>query len=115
MLVVNLAIAEPPALRLPSVSQRAEQVILNGRLYKKRVEVQLPSGFTVDEMPAPYTLESPFARFKLAYVQEKGKLILEEELRTETATLPASDYPAIKKFFDTIVGADSQSAVLVKH
>jgi hypothetical protein len=115
MLVVNLAIAEPPALRLPSVSHRAEQVILNGRLYKKRVEVQLPSGFTVDEMPAPCTLESPFARFKLAYVQEKGKLILEEELRTETATLPASDYPAIKKFFDTIVGADSQSAVLVKH
>ncbi len=113
--MVNLAVSEPLALRLPSVPERAEPVILNGRVYKKRVEIQLPSGFTVDEMPTPYALESSFARFKVAYVQEKGKLILEEELRTETATLPASEYPAIKKFFDSIVGADSQNAVLVKR
>jgi hypothetical protein len=115
MLVLNLAVAEPPAMHLPSNSERLQPVLLDGRLYRKRVEVQLPSGFAVDEMPAPYHLESSFARFTLAYRQEKGALILEEELRTETVTLLPSDYPAIKKFFDSVLGADSQSAILVKR
>jgi hypothetical protein len=115
MLVVNMAVAEPPALRLPAVQSRVEPVILDGQVYKKHVEILLPSGFGVDEMPSAVSSKAPFASFNLMYVQKDGKLILDEELRTETVTLPASDYAVAKKFFDNIIGADSQSAILVRR
>ncbi len=115
MLVINLAVVEPPALRLPSVGERVGAIVLNGKVYKKHVQIQVPSGFGVDEMPSPFAIESPFARFKVAYRQENGNLVLDEELRIETVTLPASDYAAVKKFFDSVIGADSQNAVLVRN
>lgn len=110
-----MAVVQPPALQLPSIQDRIDPILLDGRVYTKQVELQLPAGFTVDEMPTPVHFEAPFAGFKLAYRQENGKLILEEELRTETVTLPAAEYPVVKKFFDNVIGADGQNAVLVKN
>ena len=40
---------------------------------------------------------------------------MDEELRTEAVTLPASDYSKVKKFFDNVYGASNQNAVLVKN
>ena len=115
MLVFNPAMIEPAAARFPVVKERLEPIILNGKVYRKRVIVTLPPGFTVDEMPSPFTAEVPFARFTVAYRQESGQLVMDEELRTETVTLPATDYPKVKKFFDNVFGADSQNAVLIKN
>jgi Domain of Unknown Function with PDB structure (DUF3857)/Transglutaminase-like superfamily len=115
MLVFNPAILEPNAMRLPVKKERSQPVILNGRTYRKHVTIQLPSGFNVDEMPVPFEAEAPFARFKIAYRQENGQLVVDEELRTETVTLPATDYPKVKKFFDDALGADNQNLVLVKN
>jgi hypothetical protein len=84
-------------------------------VYRKTVSVKLPEGFTVDEMPSPFHEESDFGKFRIAYRQEAGQLIVEEELRTEAVTLPASDYAKVKKFFDNVYGANSQNAVLVKN
>jgi predicted enzyme related to lactoylglutathione lyase len=40
---------------------------------------------------------------------------MDEELRVETATLPAGEYARVKKFFDNVFGADAQNVVLVKN
>jgi hypothetical protein len=115
MLVFNPAMIEPAAARFPVVKERLEPIILNGKVYRKRVVITLPPGFTVDEMPSPFAAEAPFARFTVAYRQESGQLVMDEELRVETVTLPAMDYAKVKKFFDNVFGADSQNAVLVKN
>ena len=115
MLVFNPAVVEPAAVHLPVVKERLEPIILNGKVYRKHVTLTLPPGFAVDETPSPFSADAPFARFSITYRKEPGKLIVDEELRTETVTLPASDYATAKKFFDNVFGADSQSVVLVKN
>jgi hypothetical protein len=77
--------------------------------------VKLPPGFSVDEMPSAASAESAFGKFSLTYQQRPGELVLEEEIRVEGVTLPANEYPRVKKFFDDVRGADNQNAVLVKE
>ena len=84
-------------------------------LYRKQVSIRLPEGFSVDEMPEPLKSESGFASFSLTFHREPGRLVMQEELRTEAVTLPAGQYSEVKKFFDTFSGADNQNAVLVKN
>ncbi len=92
MLVFNVAVVEPMANRFPAVKERKEPIILNGKVYRKHVAMKLPDGFTIDEMPSPLTTKTAFAQFTVAYRQEPGQLVMDEELRTETVTLPASRY-----------------------
>ncbi len=115
MVVFNAGMVEPAAAHFPAVKERVEPIILNGKIYRKHVVVKLPPGFALDEMPSPFSAETPFARFNIAYRQEQGQLIMDEELRTETVTLPATDYTKVKKFFDGVFGADGQSVVLVRN
>jgi transglutaminase-like putative cysteine protease len=115
LLVFNPTVIEPSARHFSAAKERNEPIVLNGRTYRKEVSLKLPEGFTVDEMPEPFKAESPFATFHIAYRQEPGQLIVEEELKTESVTLPASDYAKVKKFFDNVYGANNQKAVLVKN
>ena len=114
LLVFNPSVTEPAASHFTVARERQLPVVLNARVYRKQVTVTLPDGFTVDEMPSPYQAQTPFAKFTIAFRQEQGKLIVEEELRTEAVTIPASDYVNVKQFFDNVYGANNQSAVLVK-
>lgn len=115
MLVFNPAVTEPSVNRFPVVKERLEPILLNGKVYRKHVAIKLPAGFTVDEMPTPFSDKSAFAQFSVSYRQNAGELIMDEELRVETATVPASDYAQVKKFFDNLFGADAQNVVLVKN
>jgi transglutaminase-like putative cysteine protease len=115
MLVFNPSIVEPAAHQYPVEKERSQPVVLNGRVYKKQTSIAVPEGFKVDEMPDPYKAEAPFAKFSIGYRQEAGKIIVEEELRTEAVIVPATEYPKVKKFFDNVFGADAQKVVLVKN
>jgi hypothetical protein len=115
LLIFNPVIMPPAARQFPPEPNRAQPIVLNSRLYRQTVTVKLPEGFTVDEMPTPLKAEAPFAKFSISYRQEPGQIIAEEELRTEAVTLPAADYQKVKKFFDNVLGANNQSAVLVKN
>ena len=115
MLVFTPAIIETSARHFPAVKERVEPIVLNGRVYQKKVSIKLPEGFSVDELPSPFHAEASFAQFKINFRQEAGRLIIEEELRTEAVTLPASDYASVKKFFDSVLGANNQQAVLIKN
>ena len=115
MLVFNAGVVEPRMRRFPLEKERNEPIVLNGRVYRKQVSIKLPDGFKIDELPSPFESETPFAKFTVAYRQEPGELVMEEELRTESVTLPAADYTKVKKFFDNAAGADNQSAVLIKN
>jgi hypothetical protein len=115
LLIFNPLILPPAAHPFPAEQNRAEPIILNSRLYRAKATVKLPEGFTVDEMPQAFKEDAPFGKFSLVYRQEANQIVVEEELRTEAVTLPASDYAKVKKFFDTVFGASNQSAVLVKN
>jgi hypothetical protein len=115
LLIFNPSIVPPPTRHFPAEQTREQPIVLDSRLFHQLVSVKLPEGFTVDEMPNAFHAEEPFAKFSIAYRQEAGQIIMDEELRTEAVTLPASDYSKVKKFFDNVYGASNQNAVLVKN
>ncbi len=115
LLVFNPTVIEPSVRHFPAEKERHESIVLNGRVYRKQVIVKLPDGFAVDEMPSPFKAEAPFAKFTISYRNEAGHILVDEELRTQAVTLPAGDYPQVKKFFDNVLGANNQKAVLVKN
>lgn len=114
-LMINPAVLPTPALRLPSTDGRSAPIIVNGRLYRKQVELELPPGYSIEEMPAPFSADASFAHFSVSYREAAGKLLVEEELRTETAAISPARYREVKKFFDNVAGADRQSLILVKR
>jgi len=115
LLIFNPVIIPPAARPFPAEQDRTQPIVLNSHLYREKSAVKLPEGFTVDEMPQGVHAETPFGKFSVVYRQEAGQIVVEEELRTEAVTLPASDYAKVKKFFDDLFGASNQSAVLVKN
>ncbi len=115
LLVFAPSVFEPSAPMLPATSQRFEPIIVRAGLHRKHVRIKLPPGFTVDEMPEPLQSQSEFAQFSVSFRQEAGELVMDEELKTQAANLPASDYQKVKTFFDRYAGADQQQAVLTKN
>ena len=115
LLVFMPAVVDLPLPRFAQSSDRIAPIVLQAREYHKQVKVKLPTGFTVDEMPQPLHMESDFAKFSLAFRLERDELIVDEELSIVAVTLPAAEYPKLKRFFDTALGADQQNAVLVKN
>jgi Domain of Unknown Function with PDB structure (DUF3857)/Transglutaminase-like superfamily len=114
LLVFSPSILEPPGPNFSHRLQRTAPIVLRAAMYRKHTHVQLPPGFTVDEMPEAAEIESGFARFTLTFHQEADALVVDEELTTQAVTLPAEEYANVKKFFDRFDGADQQRAVLVK-
>ena len=115
LLVFGPSILEPPGPNFSHSLKRSEPIILRAATYRKHTRIKLPPGFTVDEMPEAAKMESDFAKFTVTFRQEADELMVEEELTTEAVTLPAEEYPHVKKFFDQFDGADQQRAVLVKN
>ena len=99
----------------PVNRQRSEPIVLRSKAYHKHVEVKLPAGFTMDEMPQASKLSTDFGQFSIQYRQDAGTLYMDEDFKVEAVTLSAAQYPQVKKFFDSFTGADRQQAVLVKN
>jgi hypothetical protein len=115
LLVFMPSVVDLPLPRFAQSPDRTAPIVLQAKTYQKQVKLKLPPGFTTDEMPQPLHLESDFAKFNLAFRQERDELIVDEELSIEAVTLPAPQYSKVKSFFDSALGADQQNAVLVKN
>jgi hypothetical protein len=118
LLIFNPSIVEIPGSISPAFAKdekRISPIVFSPTLYRKTVRIKLPEGFTIDEAPIPAAYNSDFAKFSLTFKQEPGALLVNEELRTEAATVPAEQFDAVKKFFDNCRGADRQKIVLVKN
>jgi hypothetical protein len=79
------------------------------------VKITLPSGFRVDEMPEPVSLEVPFATYSMSCKVENGKLVFTRSLVQRSALVPASEYDQVWRFFDRMGASDQAPVVLVRQ
>jgi hypothetical protein len=109
-----------PALldRLQSLSltepSRQQPVVLDGEAFTETARIALPDDFEVDETPDPVKLETPFATYATSYAVKEGKLVFTRSLVLKSATLPVSDYAAIRSFFEKVRAAELAPVVLVR-
>ena len=96
-------------------TERRYAVVLEADSFQETVEVDLPLGFTVDEMPAPVNLATPFGRYRADWRVEAGKLFFKRHLELDNAVVPPEDYTSVKEFFDEMIAADQSPVVLMRQ
>ncbi|HET8548145.1 MAG TPA: hypothetical protein VFL57_09085, partial [Bryobacteraceae bacterium] len=89
-------------------------VRLTASLRRDRVSIDLPEGFTPDEIPDPVELQSRWGKYAASWSVKEGKVAFQQTLEIPNTTAPASDYGAIREFFEKVAGAQHSAVVLLK-
>jgi len=105
-----------PARELPALTApvRRHPVLLPAEALAETVQVQLPAGFTVDEMPEPAKLEEDFGSFASSCEAKSGSLVCTSELLLRRVLIPAERYEAVRRFFEQVRAAQEAPVVLAK-
>jgi hypothetical protein len=78
------------------------------------VEIQLPTGFAQESMPQDANINSKFAAYKSSVSVIDGKIFYYRQFEYKGGSYPASDYPELVKFYESVYKADRSRIVLVK-
>ena len=93
---------------------RKHPVVLRANAYSETVRVQLPAGFTVDEVPDPVKIQTPFGSYATSYEVKGNELVFKRQLSQQATTIAAADYEVVRKFFESIRAAENAPVVLAK-
>ncbi|HKS09241.1 MAG TPA: DUF3857 domain-containing protein [Pyrinomonadaceae bacterium] len=97
-----------------TAQQRKHPVVLRANAYSETVKVQLPAGFAVDEVPDPVKLETAFGSYTTSYEVVNGELVFKRQLSQKATTIPAAQYDAVRKFYESIRAAENAPVVLAR-
>lgn len=103
---------ESLALTAPT---RKHPVVLRANAYSETVQVKLPSGFAVDEVPDSVKIETPFGSYATSYEVKNNELIFKRQLSQRATTIAPADYETVRKFFESIRAAENAPVVLARQ
>jgi len=78
------------------------------------VEIELPAGYGAEALPAPVSISSKFGSYSNSIKLNGNKLYYYRTIEHYSGRYPASTYPELIKFYETIYKADRNKVVLVK-
>jgi hypothetical protein len=93
---------------------RHHPVVLDAHAFNEKINVKLPAGFEVDEMPDPLKLDTPFGTYVSTYEAKDGQLFFTRSLVLRSATIPVEQYASVRGFFERIRAAEQAPVVLAK-
>jgi hypothetical protein len=98
-----------------AAKQRTAPIKLEAALRTESIRIKLPTGFKLDELPAPAKIESPYGSLESTWTVENDELLMKETLEVRETLAPASSYSKVREFFEFVAGAHSAPVVLVKQ
>jgi hypothetical protein len=113
----RLLLIKPPLdlgerVQAPAGRTRKTPVVIEPRVEDDTVTLELPQGFTIDEMPPAASFESAFGRYSLSYTADAGRVTARRSLDVPSKTVPVTDYQAAREFFERVRAADALPIVL---
>ena len=94
--------------------KRTHPVVLRANSYSETVNVQLPAGFAVDEVPDAVKIETPFGSYVTSYEVKDNHLVFKRKLSQQATTIAPGDYEMVRKFYESIRAAENAPVVLAK-
>ncbi|HEX3253486.1 MAG TPA: DUF3857 domain-containing protein [Pyrinomonadaceae bacterium] len=94
---------------------RKHPVVLRANAYSETVQVKLPAGFAVDEVPDAVKLETPFGSYVTSYEVKNNQLVFKRQLSQQATTIAPADYEKVRKFYESIRAAENAPVVLAKQ
>jgi transglutaminase-like putative cysteine protease len=103
-----------PRRRMLSLSEprRTLPLLLDAHASTQIVEMKVPAGFVVDELPDPVALETPFGTYRATTEKSGTTVTVTRDLVLRRATIPAADVAAVRGFFEKLRAADDAPIVL---
>jgi hypothetical protein len=98
-----------------TATTRKHPVVLHANAYSETVNVTLPAGFKVDEVPDAVKLETPFGTYVTSYEVKNNQLVFKRQLSQQATTIAAADYDKVRKFFESIRAAENAPVVLARQ
>jgi hypothetical protein len=95
-------------------SSRTHPVILDSHAYTETVNIKLPNGFDVDELPDALKLDTPFGSYASTYEVKDRQLVFTRTFTQRAGTIPAAQYATVRNFFERIRAAEQSPVVLAK-
>jgi transglutaminase-like putative cysteine protease len=89
-------------------------VKLVDEIYRDNVRIKLPAGYSIDEIPPPVHLESPYGTYQASWKGDGGELVFEQSTEVHDAIVPAKDYAEVVAFFDKAGRSQGGAVVLVR-
>ncbi|HEV2799724.1 MAG TPA: DUF3857 domain-containing protein [Pyrinomonadaceae bacterium] len=114
LLVFKPAILSRTRTAFPTSAARKHAVVLESEAYTESVNIKLPAGFDVDELPDPVKLDTAFGSYSTSYAVKDGQLQFKRTFTQRAATIPPTGYPAVRNFFERIRAAEQSPVVLAK-
>jgi transglutaminase-like putative cysteine protease len=93
---------------------RTQPIVLSSRAYHETVNITLPTGFDVDELPDSVKFETSFGSYSANYLVHDGKLQFTRSLTQNAGTISSDRYSEVKVFFERIRKAEQSPVVLAK-
>jgi Domain of Unknown Function with PDB structure (DUF3857) len=79
------------------------------------VEIKLPAGYTAESIPKEVTINSKFGKYSSSVKLEGAVLYYYRNIEQYSGRFPATDYPELVKFYETVYKADRNKVVMVKN
>jgi hypothetical protein len=94
--------------------QRIHPVVISPTAFEEHVEVELPAGFVVDEIPTIDAAETPYGKYEAKWRQENGKVYFDRKLELVSTIVPAAYYAKLRDFVGRVQGAEQTPVVLLR-
>jgi hypothetical protein len=95
-------------------SSRKLPIVLESRAFTETLQLKLPPGFIVDEMPEAVDIKTDFGSYHAECDSKEGSLSYRRSLVMNNAVLPAEKYGEVRKFYSSIQGFEQSPVVLLK-
>ncbi len=82
--------------------------------WRDTFDIKIPAGYTVDDLPDPVNVDTPFTSYHSDVKADGGVLRYSREYTVKKLELDAHQYPALRKFESEIYTDENRDAVLKK-
>jgi hypothetical protein len=95
-------------------AKRKHPVVLTSNAYSETLNLRLPNGFAVDELPDAVKLDTSFGSYATNYEVKDGQLLFTRKLVQKAGTIPVEQYATVRSFFEKIRAAEQAPVVLAR-
>lgn len=114
MLVLNPGALVPAPDYIFANKERKLPIKLSARSRKDSVTIKLLAGFTVDEMPEPMEIQSPYGTYRASWKSGNDAVTFQQSVEIKDGVSAVPEYAKIKEFFDKLAAGQSAAVVLLK-
>ncbi len=82
--------------------------------WKDTVDIELPPGYTLENMPSGKHIQSEFGLFDMQAVQQENRIRIIRQVEIQPVSVSAARYNEVRQFYQEMTRADGAQIVLVK-